>query len=375
MSAEERRRPSRLHLPMWWATLSVALLLLLTYLSVRISPVRFWPAAFLGIAFPYLALLNFIALAYWAVFRRKRMLVPVAVLLIGWAHHGDFLRLVPDRKGPAPIEGRTDFSVMSYNVRLFDLYNWSGNIRTRNEIFDLFATEAPDVLCLQEFYRSSEKGFFNTRDTLLKHFHWRHLHEEYTQERQQHHFGMATYSTFPIVGKGVIHFPDDLNNLCIWTDLAVGHDTIRVYNAHIASLRFGDEDYRFMQSLDRSVPRDSLKQAGKRILQRLRNGFIRRAPEVERIATHMRQSPHPVVFCGDLNDTPMSYGYRTLRGPLKDAFVESGSGLGHTYVGAFPSFRIDHILHAAPIRSWAFRTLPDELSDHRPITCRMRVER
>ena len=41
------------------------------------------------------------------------------------------------------------------------------------------------------------------------------------------------------------------------------------------------------------------------------------------------------------------------------------------YIGAFPSFRIDHILCGPELRSWAFQTLPDELSDHRPITCWM----
>jgi endonuclease/exonuclease/phosphatase family metal-dependent hydrolase len=53
--------------------------------------------------------------------------------------------------------------------------------------------------------------------------------------------------------------------------------------------------------------------------------------------------------------------------------VESGSGIGHTYIGDFPSFRIDHILHSEAIRTWDFNTVPDKLSDHRAITCRMAV--
>ena len=35
------------------------------------------------------------------------------------------------------------------------------------------------------------------------------------------------------------------------------------------------------------------------------------------------------------------------------------------------AFRIDHILHSEAIRSWDFRTVPDELSDHRAIACRV----
>ena len=70
-----------------------------------------------------------------------------------------------------------------------------------------------------------------------------------------------------------------------------------------------------------------------------------------------------------MNDTPMSYAYHLLDQDLVDAFEESGRGLGHTYIGDFPSFRIDHIMHSPTLEASGFRTLPDELSDHRPITC------
>ena len=46
--------------------------------------------------------------------------------------------------------------VMSYNVRLFDLYNWSHNTATRNEILDLIRVEDPDILCLQEFVHADD---------------------------------------------------------------------------------------------------------------------------------------------------------------------------------------------------------------------------
>jgi endonuclease/exonuclease/phosphatase (EEP) superfamily protein YafD len=89
---------------------------------------------------------------------------------------------------------------------------------------------------------------------------------------------------------------------------------------------------------------------------------------VAKLVEHIRISPWPVVYCGDLNDTPMSYSYHLLRkAGLEDAFVESGQGIGDTYIGDLPSFRIDHILHGGPFAAWGFRTLPDELSDHRAI--------
>ena len=73
-------------------------------------------------------------------------------------------------------------------------------------------------------------------------------------------------------------------------------------------------------------------------------------------------------MCGDFNDTPSSYTYTTISKNLKDAFVETGTGFGRTYVGKFPSYRIDYILYQGELNAYDFQTLPDELSDHYPIT-------
>ena len=192
--------------------------------------------------------------------------------------------------------------------------------------------------------------------------------------KRGYHFGIATFSTYPIIAQGTMQFPDDLNNLCLWSDIVIGPDTIRVYNAHLASIRFGDQDYRFVKDVQEGSGADSLSTAGQRILGRLKNAFIRRATETEQITAHMRKSPYPVIWCGDMNDTPMSFSYHQLRElGLYDAFVGSGQGIGHTYIGAFPSFRIDHILHSGRLHAWDFHTLPEDLSDHRPITCWMGI--
>ena len=362
-----RKRPSRWHRPLWWLNVVVVVALLLCYLSIHVSPVTFWPLAFLGMAYPYLLLLNVLFIGWWFLFRRKRMLPSVLVVLLGWSHVGEYVQLFGRSAGP---DGAGDgVKVMSYNVRLFDLYNWSHNKVTRDSIFTLLHREDADVLCLQEFFQSNDARFFPTRSSLLKDFRYKQAHEHYTHEaRYDQHFGIATFSTFPIVKKGFIDFPGTTNNVCIWSDIALTSDTIRVYNAHLASYHFGDEDYKFLQDLDTDTHTDSLKLGGERILKRLRRGFRLRAGEVEKIAEHMRNSPHPVLYCGDMNDVPMSYGYAALRSVLEDAFVESGTGLGGTYIGNLPSLRIDHILHGPELEAWDFRTLPNELSDHRAIS-------
>ncbi len=371
MKSEETpapKRPSRWHLPVWYVNLLAVAALLLSYLSARVSPATFWPLAFFGMAYPFILIANLLCLFWWFLFRRRRMWPSLLVILLGWSHLGDYIQFFGDRD--APTEVRTKFKVMSYNVRLFDLYNWTHTKQTRAEIMELLRVEDADILCMQEFLNEDKSEDPPVRDQLLKDYRFSNCADEYTAHTKHgHHFGIATFSTYPIISKGAIHFPDDLNNLCLWTDIVIASDTVRVYNGHLASIRFGDMDYRFMKDVVKGEGTDSIGTAGQRIVDRLKNAFIRRATEVETISAHMRTSPHPVIWCGDLNDTPMSYSYRRLRDvDLSDAFVESGQGIGHTYIGDFPSFRIDHILHGPQLHAWDFHTLPDELSDHRPIT-------
>ncbi len=378
MSEEEKgegkgghRRPSRWHLPIWWLNVLAVIAILLSYLSIRISPTSLWPLAFFGMAYPFLLLANLLCIAWWLLFRARRIWPSLIAILLGSGHAGEYLQL--SGESDKPEDAAAPFKVMSWNVRIFDLYSWSHNTQTKEEMLDLIRIEDPDVLCMQEFLNIDKKVGTAVRDELSGNYRFTNYADEYTAHTKTgYHFGIATFSTRPIVAKGAIHFPDDLNNLCLWTDIAMDNDTVRVYNAHLASLRFGDQDYRFMKDVQDGSSTDVLEKGGLRIARRLKSGFIRRAGQMETIAAHMRTSPHPVIWCGDMNDTPMSYSYHQLRElDLEDSFVESGSGIGHTYIGAFPSFRIDHIMHGPELRSWGFRTLPDELSDHRAITCWM----
>ena len=56
---------------------------------------------------------------------------------------------------------------MSFNVRLFDLYNWKNNQPNRNKIFQLLNRENPGILCFQEYYYQKDGGF-PTTDKLVK---------------------------------------------------------------------------------------------------------------------------------------------------------------------------------------------------------------
>lgn len=356
---------------MWWLNGLAILGLLLAYLSTQVSPLTWWPLAFFGMAYPYLLLLNLGFIGWWLLFRRKRALPSLLAILLGWGFLGQYVRLFGKHQAPSGVG--TPFTLMSWNVRLFNLYNWMHNQQTRDEIMELIRVEDPDILCMQEFLNVAPGNPMMVKDTLLTSHRFRYCADTYTANvRNQQFMGIAIFSTWPIVGQDTIRFGNERDNICLWADIAVGADTIRVYTAHISSIRFGDEDYAFVRDLAHGTVQDSATAAGSRIVKRLKRAFIRRSAQVDRMIAHMEKSPWPVVYCGDLNDTPMSYSFHELlRADLKDAFEESGQGFGNTYIGDVPSFRIDHILHGPEFRSWNFRTLPDELSDHHAIITSM----
>jgi len=342
--------------------------LFLAYASTWISPEKMWFLAFFGMAYPLFLLVNMGFFLYWLLKKRLWFFLSISAILFGWGHLNAFFAM------NFPVgqkdEGTRHIKVMSYNVRLFDLYNWSENKKTKNKIFELITAEDADIMCFQEFFHSPREAHFTTKDTIINNFRQHYCHDDYVQKTKYgHEFGIATFSAYPIVNKGRIVFVNDINNICIWSDIKIGNDTIRVYNAHLASIRLQANDYKFYNELNADMEQSEIEKGGRQIGRLLKRAFTKRAAQVEKIAAHMDGSPHAIIYCGDLNDTPVSYSYNVLTAQLNDAFCESGFGFGGTYIGDLPSYRIDHIMHSDALRSFGFKTLPDELSDHRPITC------
>ncbi|MFH0999552.1 MAG: endonuclease/exonuclease/phosphatase family protein, partial [Bacteroidota bacterium] len=91
------------------------------------------------------------------------------------------------------------------------------------------------------------------------------------------------------------------------------------------------------------------------------------------ISEHIKQSPYPVIVCGDFNDTPVSYTYHKMRGQLTDAFINAGNGFGNTYERKIASFRIDYIFHSPEFDSKNFKVPHLLYSDHFPVVCDIEI--
>jgi endonuclease/exonuclease/phosphatase family metal-dependent hydrolase len=349
--------------------------LLLSYLAAYVSPVgSLWWLQLVALTYGFLLLLNLSFLLFWILAKRKTWWYSAVAILIGFsrifgiAELGFASSTEPERSAA----GKFPVKVMSFNVRLFDLYNWFRNNETRGKIFDFLKNESPDIACFQEYYSSDRKlADFNNNKAVPKILSAPYSHIEYTvTARDSDHWGIAIFSKHPIVKKQAVHFEKRGGNIFIYADVRIGNDTIRVFNTHLESIRFRNEDYRYVENLRNDVEQDEMA-GGLKILQRLQRAYARRAAQVDVLKKEIESSPYSVIVCGDFNDTPSSYSYHKISEGLKDAFRESGTGFGKTYAGLFPSFRIDYMLHSEKLFSTHYRTHREKVSDHFAITCWM----
>jgi endonuclease/exonuclease/phosphatase family metal-dependent hydrolase len=349
--------------------------LVLALLSFYISPVDFWMLAFAGLSLPIAILSNLVFASFWLFVYPRRAGISLIALIIAIPEYGNIFqfRAKSDlEEFQEASEQDSNIHILSYNVRLFDLYNWTENKTTRNEIIELIHNENADIICFQEFFYE-ESGVFNTLDTLKEIQKATNVHIAHTAHvKKINHWGIATFSKYPIVTKGVLEFPDSTDNISIYTDIKAFGDTLRIYNLHLESIRFRSEDYKALKKFTGNE--DQTKLGGpQQIVGRMRKAYIRRARQTKVIEKSISASPHPVIVCGDFNDPPSSYTYHQISSNLEDAFCQKGSGIGTTYVGLIPFLRIDYILYSPEVFSTnAFRVIHEKLSDHYPIAGNLR---
>lgn len=352
-----------------YANLVFAVLLVGSFLSPGINPEKVWGPSFLGLAYPYILLANLLFMLFWILMKKREFMISFLAILLGWNTLIRYVSMHPGalfRKAYYESLSREERSpdrqlkIMSFNVRAFDLYRWTDNPSAKQDIIALLREEDPDILCIQEF-QSTEKGQFRTP----------YSHLEYTISNRRNKYGIAIFSHYPMVAKGRI----DLNNtlsICSYADIRVDDDTLRVYNMHLQSIRLKSRHYRFIDSLKFRYDNQQMEEI-RDISFRLRDAFVKRAGQADLIANHIGNCPHPVIVCGDFNDTPVSYTYRRINGELRDAFAECGWGIGRTYNGKFSSFRIDYILFGKEFEALHFARKKVRLSDHFPITGYLRI--
>ncbi len=333
----------------------IVLILLFSYLSVYIPPDKWWLPSLFGLGYPVILLVNIVFILAWLIIKPRYMLISLITIVIGWGFITRYFQL------NAKTVEAGDIKVLSFNVMHFGVNGEVSQKETADRITRFLEKQDADIICLQEV-RLRKNSIFNLGKTVedLSIIH------HYQYARSSTTFGSVTMTRYPILRMGEIRF-ENSRNISIYTDVLIGSDTVRIFNIHLQSYQIDPHRYSIIESqiLDEEKDLKEVREMGVKFKQ----AYKLRAEQVREIRRYIDASPYHVIVCGDFNDPPASFSYHQIKKQLKDAFVCSGHGMGRTYVGKLPSFRIDYIFHSSGFQSYNFETFEFRNSDHLPISC------
>jgi endonuclease/exonuclease/phosphatase family metal-dependent hydrolase len=324
------------------------------YILPFLAPKTFPFLAVLTLFMPLFFILNGLFFIYWGIQFKKRMILSGLVLLMGITFINKFYKF----SAKDYPEEEKDFTVMSYNVRLFNVFKWFERDDVPENIRGFINDKNPDILCIQEYS--------NSGDIDLKVYPHRYIFMDGKQIKT----AQAIFSKFPIIDQGIIFFPNS-SNIVVFADIKKGKDIIRVYNMHLQSIKISPDVNEINENID------VLNQGGKsqKLFYRISKAFMQQQQQAEIFKEHKNQSPYPIIICGDMNNSAFSYVYRNIKGKLKDSFEEAGIGFGATYKFRYYPARIDYIFADENMTVKKFESFPGfENSDHYPIMAKLSME-
>ena len=316
----------------------IAFLFLGSLLIPYLSPSIFSQFSILSLFSPLIIIANILFLFFWIAKLKRQFLLSFVVLLIGV----DSLRTFINFSNNSRFLGGNEISIISYNVRLFNIYKWIEEDNVNIKIRDFLNEKNPDVICLQEYQNSEFKI-----DT------YPYVYEKLRGDNLK--YGQAIFSKHPIINKGSVDFNSSSNN-AIFSDIKVMNDTIRIYNIHLQSFSF-----------EKGNPLIDINKKNEMVIKNISDTFMQQEEQVKELKNSIESSPYKVIVSGDLNNTAFSYVYKELSKSLNDAFKVKGNGLGITYNYNFIPLRIDFILTQELFKINSFKTFKLNLSDHEPI--------
>ncbi len=338
---------------MFYLNIMLTVTTFMAYILPFLAPNFFPLLSVFTLFMPLFFILNLLFFLYWAIQFKKRMILSGLVLLIGITFINKFYKF----SAKDYPDDEKDFVVMSYNVRLFNVFKWIKREDVPENILAFINENNPDILCVQEYSNSAHLD--------LKLYPHRYIYMEGVKIKT----GQAIFSKYPIIDQGHIKFPDSDNNV-VYADIKKGKDIIRVYNMHLQSIKISPA----VTEIDKNIDVIN-KGKSEKLLHRISVAFRKQQQQAEIIKEHKNKCKYPIIICGDMNNGPFSYVYRSIKGKLKDSFEEAGTGFGATYKFKYYPARIDYIFADDKMIVKKFESFPDfDNSDHCPIMAKLSME-
>lgn len=328
----------------------ITVVTVVAYVLPFLAPKMFPLLSVLTLILPLFLILNALFFIYWLLQLKRQVVLSGIVLLLGITFINKFYKFSSTDK----ISEEKDFTVMSYNVRLFNLFDWIPNRNVGDAILGFINEQNPDILCIQEY---SENAKVDLRI---------YKYKTIFMEGKKIKTGQAIFSKYPIFNQGDFKIPQAGNNI-IYADIKIGKDTLRVYNIHLQSIKISPDVNEISENVE-AINQSKSEQ----VFTRIRDAFSKQEQQAEILAKHKSNCLYPIIICGDMNNSPFSYVYRSIKTDLNDCFEEAGNGFGQTYKFKYYPARIDYIFADKKMTVKSFTTFTAfENSDHFPVMTRL----
>jgi len=351
----------------------VALIIyLLSCLVPFISASDSWFIAMLGLIFPLLFFVISAFLVYWLIRKSKWVFVCMAALLLSLQQISVVFSFHPNKEFNFSGEPGT-LRILTWNLSSWGESNKKNHSKTsyQDEMISLIKKSNADILCLQEYLYLKEKKYTDSIIPALKETGYLYAYfakPNYTKRvyKTTTLTAIVILSKYPILDTArFVYDKDDFTEPLIYADIKIHDRIVRVFTTHLQSVRFEYHDYDALHNL--KEPSKASVSDSRAIAYKLRLAYKKRAIQAQILNKRVKESPYPVIVCGDLNDVPNSFTYFTVKEGLQDAFLKKGTGFGRTFRFISPTLRIDYIFADKNFIITQFGKIKAPYSDHYPI--------
>lgn len=342
-----------------------AIIFLLACLAPYLNPKKWWLISLMGLGFAFIIVTLIAFIFFWLVFKPKFIFISIIPMLIGWKSISVFFAFHVPNKFDYDKPKNT-LRIAHWNVARFTEWKRNNNkgSQTRLKMMDLLKEQNADVLCMQEFFSSTDPVYYNNIEYIKKELGYPYYYFSWDNDGYLQWVGQVIFSRYPIIDNGMTRYPKPaMPEALLHIDIALNKDTIRIYTTHLQSVQFQKQDYEKIQNIENT--NDGMVENSRNIFSKLKRGVMRRCGQADIVKQIISTSPYPFILTGDFNDVPNSYTYFTIRDDnLQDAFLQSGFGVGKTFSYIAPTLRIDYVFATKDFAIKQFNRIVKNYSDH-----------
>lgn len=326
------------------------------------DPLSYAPLAVFGLCFPILFVVVIALIITWLCLRQWIIAGILAVFII--AAYDPIITFSPLNvfEGLSKEDEPRSFRVLSYNVMNFT--DFSGEVHTPNRTIEYILNVDADFVCLAE---AAQDGEFDKCEYVKDRIDDIKAKYPYYYNREG---DVVLLSKFPFESA-----PDSISvngrNKFQGFDVNVNGRHIKFIVCHLESIGLSDDDkylYRQLTHLQKMRNMEDIEEVRETLMSKLAKAFRKRAIQAQVLRQCIDKTEGNIIVCGDFNDTPDSFAYRTIIGDdLTDAYKECAFGPTITFHSNRFFFRIDQVLYRGDFHAVDIERGHVDYSDHYPL--------